>query len=114
MPIGLSRITQPWTSRRSRRGWPLFCRGCLLPRGSLVARIRSSDGAPEIFFSDSARMSSIGAAMASLGVVTIIHFRPNLTGGLFAPQVFSIISRSVPLHRIDRQRGSEDQAQILS
>src|SRR5207237_6532256 len=38
----------------------------------------------------------------------------NLLRGLFAPQVFAIISLFVPPRRIVRQHGSEYQAQILS
>src|SRR5438046_10665514 len=38
----------------------------------------------------------------------------NLMRGLFAPQAFAAISLFVPPHRIDRQHGSEHQAQILS
>src|SRR5204863_9230801 len=36
----------------------------------------------------------------------------NLARGLFAPQVFAVISLFVPLRRIVRQHGSEYQAQI--
>jgi len=38
----------------------------------------------------------------------------NLMRGLFVPQAFAAISLFVPPHRIDRQHGSEHQAQILS
>src|SRR5581483_1595134 len=101
--------TQPWMSRLSRRGC-CFCFGCLA-RGSLLTR-RSSSRASEKIFCSIAGEPSFCGSLARFAVVTVILRRPGRVRGLFAPQVFAVISRYVPLRRIGRRRGIEYQEQI--
>src|SRR5262249_14850634 len=106
MPIGLSSTTQPWTSRRSR----LTC-CCLFARGALLVR-RGPPGGSGKIFSVAPRRCAFCASRVPFAVVTLILLRPVRVRGLAAPQVFAVISRSVPLHRIVHRRGIECQVQI--
>ena len=78
--------------------------------------VRARCGVPKKYFFPRSSESPIGGSISAVAVVTIIRllFVSNRVRGLSAPQVFAVISLFVPLRRIGRRRGSEDQEQILS
>ena len=87
---------------------------CYSSLEEVKSNLKKTNYSPEkIFFSASCE-SAVCCAIPPLAVGIVITCRPNRVRGLFAPQVFSVISRSVPLHRIVRRRESEGQGQILS
>src|SRR5579871_3863054 len=101
-------------SRLSRRGWLFFC--CLAARGSLLPRGSLRRASTKIFFSslrESAPACAIALSAGLLAGVMVIDRRPNRVRGLVAPQAFAVISRYVPLRRIDRRRESGHREQIL-
>src|SRR3954468_21388554 len=86
----------------------------LIQSERVVVRTRVTS-CPEIIFFSSLRIRALRLQRAVGGGHDhrfTLPYLPNPRQGLFAPQVFAIISLFVLLRRIDRRPGSEHQAQI--